>query len=159
MAWEDIGHGADAVLYWQWRSALNGQEQYHGAIVGPDGEPLPLYSEIQAIGRDFALAAPALKDTTPVSEAAIVDDYDSRWAIDFQLHTKAYDQLQVLLAYLPAAAGCHPFGGRGRGLGAAGPLQGGVRAGPEPDLRRPGAPPAGLCARPAATWCWARAAA
>ena len=46
MAWQAVGHGADAVLYWQWRSALNGQEQYHGAIVGPDGEPLPFYSEV-----------------------------------------------------------------------------------------------------------------
>ncbi len=34
MAWNDIGHGADAVAYWQWRSALNGQEQYHGTLVG-----------------------------------------------------------------------------------------------------------------------------
>ena len=41
MAWQAIGHGADAVCYWQWRSALNGQEQYHGALVGPDGTPLP----------------------------------------------------------------------------------------------------------------------
>ena len=37
LAWQTIGHGADAVLYWQWRDALNGQEQYHGAIIGPDG--------------------------------------------------------------------------------------------------------------------------
>ncbi len=34
LAWQAIGHGADAILYWQWRSALNGQEQYHGAVVG-----------------------------------------------------------------------------------------------------------------------------
>ena len=39
MAWHDVGHGADAVSYWQWRSALSGQEQYHGVIVGPDGNP------------------------------------------------------------------------------------------------------------------------
>ena len=35
MAWQAVGHGADAVLYWQWRSAFNGQEQYHGTLVGP----------------------------------------------------------------------------------------------------------------------------
>ena len=33
MAWQAIGHGADAVLYWQWRDALNGQEQYHGCLL------------------------------------------------------------------------------------------------------------------------------
>lgn len=97
MAWEDVGHGADGVLYWQWRSALNGQEQYHGALVGPDGEPLPLYSEVKQLGREFATASKELAGTSPVSKVAILQSYDSRWAIDFQLHTKDYDQLKLLV--------------------------------------------------------------
>lgn len=99
MAWQAIGHGSDAVLYWQWRNALNGQETMHGSIVGPGGEPLPIYPEIARIGRDFAKASPALAGTTPVSPVAILQDYDSRWAIDFQLHNKNYDQIEVLLDY------------------------------------------------------------
>jgi beta-galactosidase len=97
MAWQAIGHGADAVLYWQWRSALNGQEQYHGALVGPDGEPVPLYSEVSTIGSEFERAASAVKDTTPVAQVALLHSYDSRWAIDFQPHNRDYDQLEVLL--------------------------------------------------------------
>ncbi len=99
LAWQTIGHGADAVLYWQWRSALNGQEQYHGAIVGPDGSPLPIYNEIAKLGLDLALARAALAGTSPHAEIAILHDYDSRWAIDFQLFTKDYDQEQVLLRF------------------------------------------------------------
>jgi beta-galactosidase len=99
MAWASVGHGADAVLYWQWRNALNGQEQYHGAIVGPDGEPLPLYPEVQQLGQEFKAASTALAGTAPRADVAIINTYDSRWAIDFQLHNKAYDQLQVLLDY------------------------------------------------------------
>ena len=37
MAWHAVGHGAEAVLYWQWRSALNGQEQYHGTLLDASG--------------------------------------------------------------------------------------------------------------------------
>jgi len=44
MAWQAVAHGADEVGYWQWRSALNGQEEYHGTLVGADGTPVPLYS-------------------------------------------------------------------------------------------------------------------
>ncbi len=99
MAWQAIGHGADAVLYWQWRSALNGQEQYHGAIVGPDGEPLPLYKEIVEEGTEFAEASHALAGSTPEAQVAILHSYDSRWAIDFQPHNRNYDQLDVLLGY------------------------------------------------------------
>ncbi|MGA2535614.1 MAG: beta-galactosidase [Terracidiphilus sp.] len=99
MAWQGIGHGADAVLYWQWRSALNGQEQYHGAIVGPDGEPLPIYSEISQLGADFQRTAEALAGTAPVAQVALLHSYDSRWAVDFQPHNRDYDQLEVLLDY------------------------------------------------------------
>jgi len=99
MAWQAIGHGADAVLYWQWRSALNGQEQYHGALVGPDGEPLPIYAEIAATGGEFERAARSLEGTAPVAQVALLHSYDSRWAIDFQPHSRNYDQLEVLLGY------------------------------------------------------------
>ena len=53
MAWHDIGHGADTVSYWQWRSAFNGQEQYHGVLVGADGTPVPLFAEIAQIGKEM----------------------------------------------------------------------------------------------------------
>src|SRR5439155_25733065 len=54
MAWHAVAHGADAVLYWQWRSALGGQEQYHGALLDQSGQPRPFYAEAQQLGRDLA---------------------------------------------------------------------------------------------------------
>lgn len=108
MAWQAVGHGSDGVLYWQWRNALNGQETMHGSILGPDGTPLPIYPEIAQIGREFARASPVLAGTSPVSPVAILQDYPSRWAVDFQLHHKDYDQIGVLLTFyrpLKAALG------------------------------------------------------
>ena len=102
MVWEAVGHGADAVAFWQWRAALNGQEQYHGVLVGSDGAPVPLYPEAQQIGREFAQASAALIGTQPQSAVAILHDYDSRWAIDFHPQSKQYDQINVLLGYYRA---------------------------------------------------------
>ena len=99
LAWQDVGHGADAILYWQWRSALNGQEQYHGAIVGPDGQPNPIYAEIQHLGSDLIKTRAAIAGTSPDASIAILYTYDSRWAIDFQPHTIRYDQQQVMLRF------------------------------------------------------------
>ena len=99
MAWHAIGHGADVVSYWQWRSALNGQEQYHGTLLGADGTPVPLYAEAQQIGREFAKAAPALAGTSVKSEVAILHSYDSRWAIDWQRHNKGYSPVDELVSY------------------------------------------------------------
>jgi beta-galactosidase len=102
MAWQAVGHGANAVLYWQWRSALNGQEQYHGTLVGPDGQPVPAYSEIQSIGADFAKVGNQFQGTTPVSQVALLNSYDSRWAIDFQKLTDKYSQVGQLESYYRA---------------------------------------------------------
>jgi beta-galactosidase len=99
MAWHAIGHGADAVSYWQWRSALNGQEQYHGTLVGTDGTPVPLYAEVAQLGAEFAKAAPALAGTSVQSDVAILHSYDSRWAINWQRHNTNFDPVQELVSY------------------------------------------------------------
>ena len=99
MAWHAIGHGADTVSYWQWRSALNGQEQYHGTLVGADGTPVPLYDELAQIGREFERTAGALGGTSPESEVAILHSYDSRWAIGFQRHQHDFDPVALLSSY------------------------------------------------------------
>ena len=99
MAWQAIGHGADEIGYWQWRSALNGQEEYHGTLVGPDGTPVPLYEEVSQIGREFEKVASYLAGTQPVSQVALLHDYDSHWAIDLQRHTEKYDQVELLRSY------------------------------------------------------------
>jgi beta-galactosidase len=99
MAWHDVGHGADAVSYWQWRSALNGQEELHGTIVGADGKPVPIYSEIAQIGAEFAKASPALAGTSVHSQVAILQSYDSRWAINWQRHNQSFDPVQQIISY------------------------------------------------------------
>ncbi len=99
MAWHDIGHGADAVSYWQWRSALNGQEEYHGTLVGADGTPVPLYSEVAQLGAEFAKAGPALAGTSVKSDVAILHSYDSRWAINWQRHNRNYDPVAEIASY------------------------------------------------------------
>jgi beta-galactosidase len=102
MAWHAVGHGADGIAFWQWRSALNGQEQYHGSLVGPDGEPVPVYAEAAQAGRDFAKAGPVLAGTEPRSDVAVIHDYDSRWAVEFNPFSNRYDQMQILIDYYRA---------------------------------------------------------
>ncbi len=95
MAWQAIGHGADAVLYWQWRPARNGQETYHGALLGQDGEPNPILDEVARTAREIAAVAPRLADTEPVARVAMLFSYDSRWAIDLQPLNKGFDPVRA----------------------------------------------------------------
>ena len=99
MAWHAVGHGADAVSYWQWRSALNGQEEYHGTLVGADGTPVPLYGEVAQLGHEFEQASDALEGTSPAADLAILHSYESRWAIDGQRHNRNFDPVALLFSY------------------------------------------------------------
>jgi beta-galactosidase len=102
MAWHDVGHGADEVSYWQWRSALNGQEEMHGTLVGPDGEPEPILAEVSQTAAEFAQVQSAFRDTSVVSQVALLHDYESRWAVNWQPQTARYDELTVLRSYYRA---------------------------------------------------------
>jgi beta-galactosidase len=102
MAWQAIGHGADDVNYWQWRSALNGQEEIHGVLVGPDGTPVPFYDEASQTAHEFAKVEDSFRGTQPVSQVALLYSYDSHWAIQFQKHTEKYDDIALLKSYYRA---------------------------------------------------------
>jgi beta-galactosidase len=102
MAWQAIAHGADEVGYWQWRTALNGQEEYHGTLVGVDGTPVPLYEEASEIGHEFAATQDAFQGTSPESEVALFYSYDSHWAIQWQKHNQQYDDIALLKSYYGA---------------------------------------------------------
>ncbi|MGB7847718.1 MAG: beta-galactosidase [Candidatus Acidiferrum sp.] len=105
MAWHAVGHGADTVSYWQWRSALNGQEEYHGTLLGADGTPVPLYPEVAQVGKEFQKASSALAGTSIKSEVAILHSYESRWAIQWQKHNKKYSpQDEIVSFYAPLRA-------------------------------------------------------
>lgn len=121
LAWHAVGHGADAIAYWQWRSALNGQEQYHGVMVGADGKPVPVYDEIAQVADEFARAAPVLSGTTVVSPVAVLNDYPSRWAIGWQRFARDfvpanamfdyYQPLRALTRSVDVVAAHAPLGG------------------------------------------------
>ncbi len=106
MAWHALAHGADAVLYWQWRSALNGQEQYHGTLVDQSGQPRLLCGEVRQTALEFARASELLAGSRPAeARVAILNDYESRWSLQWQRHHRDFDYVTHLLSYYrPLAA-------------------------------------------------------
>jgi beta-galactosidase len=81
---------------------LNGQEEMHGTLVGPDGEAEPLLAEVAQTAQEFMKTESAFRGTHVISQVAILNDYESRWAVDWQKHTEKYDQSAVLKSYYQA---------------------------------------------------------
>ena len=104
MAWHALAHGAEAILYWQWRSALGGQEQIHGALLDPSGQPHPLFEEIRQISQDFRTASEWLAGSTIKSQVAMLNCYDSRWSIQGQPHHKDFKYEDHFLHYYRSLA-------------------------------------------------------
>ncbi len=99
MAWQAVAHGAEGLLYWQWRSALNGQEQMHGTLVDQSGQPRPFYEDIKRIAAEFKTASELVVGSECKPRAAILNDYESRWSIQWQRHHKDFDYVNYLLKY------------------------------------------------------------
>jgi len=99
MAWHAVAHGADAILYWQWRSALGGQEQMHGTLVDQSGQPRPFYEEARQLGRDFATISPLLAGSEVKANVAMLNDYDSLWSIRWQPHHRDFDYIDHFTHY------------------------------------------------------------
>jgi beta-galactosidase len=105
MAWHAVAHGADAVLYWQWRSAPGSQEQVHGTLVDQSGQPRPFYEEVRRLGHDLEAVSSLLAGSTVLSSVALLNSYDSRWSIQWQRHHRDFDYVAHLNHYYrPLAA-------------------------------------------------------
>ena len=105
MAWHAVGHGADAVLYWQWRSPLGGQEQYHGTLLDTSGKPRLFYTEAQQLANDFSSTSDLIAGSKLEADVAMLNCYDSRWSIQWQPHHKDFDYIAHFLNYYrPLAA-------------------------------------------------------
>ena len=91
MVWHQVGHGADGVLFWQWRSAYGGLEQWHGTLLGADGRPRPVYRDAAQAGRELTAAREALAGTAVRPRVALAWSYRDRAAIETCPFHKDYD--------------------------------------------------------------------
>ena len=77
-----VAHGADAVMYFQWRQSRGAVEKFHGAVVGHDGrEDSRVFCETAELGKALEQLA-QLAGVPREREAAIVHDQESKWAME-----------------------------------------------------------------------------
>ena len=75
--WLAFAHGAEAVLFFRWRQARVGQEQFHSALRLPDGTADRACREIRQVALERTRLPPS---TRASAQVALVVDYPSRWA-------------------------------------------------------------------------------
>ena len=81
-ALQTVAHGADSVLYFQWRASRGAEEKFHGAVVGHDGrQDARAFIETVQVGQKLE----SLSEITAVQrekQALIIHDWQNKWALE-----------------------------------------------------------------------------
>lgn len=86
-----IAHGADGILFFRWRQARFGAEMYHSGLLDHAARPTRAYDEASLLGDKWDTLMEYVGGQAPTHHAAILFDYDSHWALEFQPHTEILD--------------------------------------------------------------------
>jgi beta-galactosidase len=87
--WQAVAHGADGMVYFRWRTARHGTEQYWHGILDHDARPRRRYYEVQAVGQELAAVGERILDSECRNEVAILSNYACRWALQIQPNNEA----------------------------------------------------------------------
>lgn len=70
-SWLPVALGGEANLYWLWRQHWAGHELMHGSVIYANGQPLPMFDEVQQISREFDIARDFLRETKVDTQLAM----------------------------------------------------------------------------------------
>ncbi len=83
-SYQALAHGADAIMFFQWRQSLRGAEKWHSAMVDHSGrDDSRTFTEISRLGRRLIDLA-GLSGSRSHNRAAIVFDYQSWWSAEYE---------------------------------------------------------------------------
>jgi beta-galactosidase len=78
-----VAHGADTVMYFQWRRGRGGCEKFHGAVVEHSGRSdTRVFREVSELGAELERLGDATLGATTPARIAVLFDWNNWWAID-----------------------------------------------------------------------------
>ena len=103
--YQGVAHGADAMVYFRWRAARFGTEQYWYGILDHDGQPRRRYNEISGIGTEFARLSDGVDGTSYPADVLLLRSFDNLWSQRFQPHADGLSYEAELQAWHNALSG------------------------------------------------------
>jgi len=97
--YQAIAYGAEAVLYFRWRTCLFGQEQYWHGILDHSGLPNRRYEEVSRVGKELTKLDFLEKSRSIDAQIAILYSYDVDWAFQIQPHNEKFNYQEHLLKF------------------------------------------------------------
>jgi beta-galactosidase len=83
-AYQSIAHGADGIVFFRWRTARHGTEQYWHGLLEHNARTGRRYEEIKQMGLELKKVGDQIAGAQVNAQVAIVQSYDTRWAFQVQ---------------------------------------------------------------------------
>ncbi|HJR80864.1 MAG TPA: beta-galactosidase [Anaerolineales bacterium] len=83
-AYQAIAHGADAIVFFRWRTARFGTEQYWHGLLDHNASPSRRYEEIKRMGAEIKELGGQILGSQVKAPVAMMLSYDSRFAFQIQ---------------------------------------------------------------------------
>ncbi|GAA1499818.1 beta-galactosidase [Dactylosporangium maewongense] len=80
-SYQAVAHGADSVLFFQWRAGRGGHERFHSAMLPHSGTRARTWREVAALGAELPRIA-AVAGTGPRAEVAVLFDWNAWWGLE-----------------------------------------------------------------------------
>ncbi|HBE81035.1 MAG TPA: beta-galactosidase [Firmicutes bacterium] len=82
-SYQAMAHGADGIMFFQWRQSLKGAEKFHSAMITHTGDDQSrVYREVSKLGAELGSLNEIIDSRVP-SEVAILFDYENWWAVEY----------------------------------------------------------------------------
>ena len=79
-----LAHGADGVMFFQWRQSKAGAEKFHSAVVPHEGsEHGRSFQEAAQLGAELKRFSPDVVDSRITAQVAILMDWQNWWAVEY----------------------------------------------------------------------------
>ena len=89
-AYQSIARGADAIIFFRWRTARVGTEQYWHGLLDHDSFPSRRYEEIKRMGVEIKAVGDQIHGSQVKSSVAMMLSYDSRFAFQIQANNPRF---------------------------------------------------------------------
>ena len=101
-AMQCVAHGADAIVFFRWRTCTVGTEQYWHGILPHSGIPGRNYNELKGLIQKMRPLMKEIQGSLPASKVGIVFSYDQGYAINIQPHHPDMTYVGHMMAYYSA---------------------------------------------------------
>ncbi len=100
--YQAMAHGCEGMVYFRFKAAPFGMEQYWYGVLDHDGIPRRRYYELQKTGEEMQKWGHLFQNAQTVTDTLIVKSYETGWSHRIKRHTSGFDYDGIVHSYYRA---------------------------------------------------------